>query len=353
MIPLSLSLNLLLLVAKYSSYLPFSKIYVPIPNLIFFAFYYIFFICIGWDKLKEFRKKIANKIRIQKVKLFSLFLILIVILGIIHISPNDLKVYFIDVGQGDCSLVISPYGKKILIDGGGSKEVSNFDVGENTILPFLLHKGVTNIDIVMISHFDADHCNGLISILESINVKKVVISKQASISEEYLKFVNIIKERKIPVQIVKRGDKINIDKQSYFEILHPAEELMDDQKGGLNINSIVAKLVYKTSKEKFRTLFTGDIEEKGEQELLNKEIELQSEVLKVGHHGSKSSTTENFLDKVNPKIALIGVGEKNTFGHPSSVVIERLTRRKIRIYRTDINGEIKMSINKKRKDSYR
>lgn len=183
-------------------------------------------------------------------------------------------------------------------------------------------------------------------ILENLYVKQVIISKQPEISEEYKNFVNIVKQKNIKVLVVKAGDKIAIDKHVYIDILHPTDKLI--RENPLNNNAIVCKVNYK----KFSMLFTGDVEEIAEKEILNryKDINtLQSTVLKVAHHGSKTSSTQGIIEKINPKIALIGVGAKNTFGHPNNDVMNRISNNGAKIYRTDLNGEIIINVNNKGK----
>lgn len=173
--------------------------------------------------------------------------------------------------------------------------------GKNTLLPYLLDRGVGNIDYMIISHFDADHANGLIAILENIKVKNVVISKQAEICDEYTKIIDIVKNKNIKVVVVKAGDKLTIEQDLAIEILYPNEKL---DFTDINNNSIVAKLIYKN----FSLLFTGDIEEKAEKVLISKykgTDSLKSTIIKIPHHGSKTSSTEEFIKQVNPKIALI------------------------------------------------
>ena len=218
-------------------------------------------------------------------------------------------------------LIKTPMGKTILIDGGGSKEKESFDIGEKILLPYLLDRGITKLDYVLITHFDSDHVGGILTILQNIKVEKVIICKQGENSDNYEEFKNIVKEKKIKVIIADKGDNISIEKNITLQILWPKEEQI--QENILNNNSIVAKINYNN----FSVLLTGDIEEIAERQILeeykNSNI-LKSVVLKVAHHGSKSSSIQSFLDKVQPPIALIGVGENNTFGHPNRGVIERL-----------------------------
>ena len=159
--------------------------------------------------------------------------------------------------------------------------------------------------------------------MEELKVKQVLISTQVEDSENYKKFKEIVKQKKIKVQVINKGERIQIEKDLYFDFLWPNNKKLI-RENALNNNSVVCKLNYK----KFSMLFTGDIEETAEKQILqeyknNKNV-LNSTVLKVAHHGSKTSSTQEFLEQVKPKIALIGVGRNNTFGHPNSNVVKRL-----------------------------
>ena len=174
---------------------------------------------------------------------------------------------------------------------------------------------------MFISHFDQDHVGGILPVLEELHVGQVFISKQEEKSENYKTFLELVKKKKLKMQEVKAGDKITIEDVS-FQILWPIEKQIEENQ--LNNNAMVMKLQYKS----FSMLFTGDIEEVAEKKILDTyqnhlEI-LKATVLKVAHHGSKSSSTEEFLKAVNSKVAMIGVGENNMFGHPNNVVLERL-----------------------------
>ena len=223
----------------------------------------------------------------------------------------------IDVGQGDSTLIVTPNDKKILIDGGGS---STYDVGKNTLIPYLLDRKIKEIDYVIISHFDQDHVGGGLNVLSELKVGKVIIGKQGEESEQYVQFRKIVDEKEIPVIVVKQGNIINIEKDLKIKILFPEDELITENV--LNNNSLVFKLEYKNLK----MLFTGDIEAIAEKQLLKKysNSELKVDILKVAHHGSKTSSTEKFIETVKPRIALIGVGDNNKFGHPNEEILNRL-----------------------------
>ncbi len=158
--------------------------------------------------------------------------------------------------------------------------------------------------------------------MEELKVKNVIISKQGEISENYKKFKKIVKKNKIIVHIVKKGDKINLEKNTSINILWPNDKLINENI--LNNNSIVCKLNYKNKS----VLFTGDIESIAEKQILyeykNNLNILNADILKVAHHGSKTSSSKEFIKAVRPKIAIIGVGKDNKFGHPNDEVINRL-----------------------------
>lgn len=187
---------------------------------------------------------------------------------------------------------------------------------------------------------------GILTVLEELKVSKVVISRQGENSENYKKFEQIVKDKKIKVMTVANGDRLKIERNLYFDILWPNNGNLISENA-LNNNSIVCKLIY----NKYSMIFTGDIEEIAEKQML-KEYKnnlgiFSSQILKVAHHGSKTSSIKEYIDAVNPKIALIGVGENNKFGHPNEEVITRLNTRGTRIYRTDQNGEILVMVDKK------
>ena len=293
------------------------------------------------------QKRVKNTIYLVRYKLRPYFskiiivflLVILLICGFKKIS-RDLKIYFIDVGQGDSTLIVTPNNKTILIDGVGSK---TYDVGRNTLEPYLLDRKINKIDYAIISHYDQDHCDGVLYILQNIKVENVIIGKQIKDSDNYNKFIKIIKEKSINVHVVSAGERLNIEKNLYFDILWPDMENKINENV-LNNNSLICKLVYKG----FSMLFTGDIEEIAEKTILKKykgSKLLKSTILKVAHHGSKTSSSKEFIRAVQPQIALIGVGNNNKFGHPSDITIESLKSINCKIYRTDKDGEISINVN--------
>lgn len=353
---LNLMLKILIFIAHICSLIPFSKIYVVTPKIGLMILFYVFLyllvkkqdsnaiISLFSVKRSSFIKPKLNKINLNSVilskKTIAFFTIVIVILNFIYpvmaSKRNNLEVNFIDVGQGDSTL-IRVSNKTILIDGGGSSYGETFDVGEQTLFPYLLDRGINTIDYVIVSHFDSDHCQGLNFVMENMKVKNAIISSLGQESNEYDTFINLAQKQETNLIYVKKGDIIKIG-DCAIKILFPDNEPITDNEK--NNNALVFKFMWKN----ISILFTGDIEEKAENKILslysdNLE-ELKSAILKVAHHGSKTSTTKEFLEAVKPQIALIGVGEDNNFGHPNSGVIERLENIGCKIYRTDECGEI-------------
>ncbi len=184
--------------------------------------------------------------------------------------------------------------------------------------------------------------------MNELKIENIIIGKQFENCDNYEKFIKIVLEKKIKVTIVEAGERINIEKNLYIDVLWPCSKNKISENV-LNNNSLVCKLVYLS----FSCIFTGDIEEIAEKAILEKYKNstqiLKADILKIAHHGSKTSSTEEFLETVKPKIALIGVGQNNNFGHPNKNVIERIKNNKIEIFRTDENGEICISTNGKGK----
>jgi len=237
--------------------------------------------------------------------------------------------------NGDSMLITTKYGKRMLIDGGEDNDI---------LLPYLLNRGIKKIDYLIISHFDSDHYAGITSILGKIRIKNIIISKQCEKNYGFEEFIKLASQHSINIITVNAEDKIPVDKETKIDILWPTETSLDAMN--LNDNSIVAKINY----GEISILCTGDISENVEEILIDTYSDevLEAEILKVAHHGSSTSNSLEFIEKVKPKIALIGVGKNNKFGHPKTEVLENLEKVGSRIYRTDKDGEIIVNINKKR-----
>jgi competence protein ComEC len=251
------------------------------------------------------------------------------------------------VGQGDCTLIKTNRNKTILIDSGEGTS-SKADKGKNVIYPYLLDRGIKQIDYLILSHFDSDHAGGSIYLLENLDVKNIIIGIQNEDSYLYRKIIELVNEKNINLIVIDNPKILKID-DVYFDFIWPIKnKLILENK--LNNNSLVFRVIYKDIK----IMFTGDIEIPAEKEIVNvykntgkcNKNRLSSDILKIAHHGSDTSTTIEYLELVNPQIALIGVGKNNSFNHPSEDVIERLLEKKIKIYRTDLDRRNNYKIHK-------
>ena len=319
---LEIVLNILNSIVNFCKTLPLSNLVVTTPSIISILLFYL----------------VLYYLAKKRKKLIIIFLIISIISNINFqkFNKNELLINFIDVNQGDSCLV--RFGtKSLMVDTGGSTD-SNYDIGKNVTLPYLLDRKITKLDYVLITHYDADHCQGLMYILEKIKVKNIIMCRQPEETQYYKEVLVKAQENKINIMYVKSGDILNIDKLKII-VIHPQNNYISENV--LNNNSIVFKLEYNS----FSMLFTGDIEEKAEREILRQNYNLKSTILKVAHHGSKSSSIKEFIEAVNPRIALIGVGKNNKFGHPNEDVIERLEEQGTKIYRTDLDGEVSISVN--------
>ncbi|MCX6745317.1 MAG: ComEC/Rec2 family competence protein, partial [Candidatus Parcubacteria bacterium] len=263
----------------------------------------------------------------------SLLVLVFLLIGFALNSQQDrtkLEVDFLDVGQGDAILIKTPYEQNILIDGGPSSKVLS-ELGKN--LAFFDKK----IDLVILTHPHSDHVAGLVEVLRRYNVKKVLMTGIAHTAPDYLAFVKEIADQQIPTEYANGSRDITLGQDLTLKILYPFTDLSRQKIEDLNNSSIVLKLLYKNNS----FLLTGDAGELVENDLLSAKTELRAQVLKVGHHGSKYSSTEAFLDAVKPQYAIIMVGKNNDFGHPHLRTLDNLQKRKIEILRTDQSGTIK------------
>ena len=238
-------------------------------------------------------------------------------------EPVEIQVHFIDVGQGDSILIQTP-SSNVLID-GGERDSRAFD--------YLKDLNIDKLDIVIGTHAHSDHIGGLIDIINSIKVEEVIDPAVIHTTQTFEDYLIAIDKSGAKFTEGRAGLTRDLGDDIRLEILHPTN--IDD--GGLNNTSIVAKLTH----NKVSFLFTGDAETQVEQEILSKDYNLKSTVLKAGHHGSNTSNTSAFLKAVDPEVFVITVGEGNRYGHPDQDVLNRVSD--IKIYRTDHDGDIIIS----------
>ncbi len=250
----------------------------------------------------------------------------------VPLKGEVLRITFLDVGEGDACLIQTPTGRNILIDGG------SYQAGKDSLLPLLRQKGITNIHTLVATHPDSDHIGGLLVVLDSnIRIGEVLDCGIPHTTSAYRNFLNKIEQRRTTKYSQPRADQtLNWGDEIKVQVLNPAHLFPDS-----NNSSIVIKLTY----GRISFLFTGDVEEEAEKEMVSRSgTRLKSTILKVAHHGSRNSSSYDFLQSVRPKIAIISVG-KNPHGHPTKEVLDRLTRLGVKVYRTDLKGNITITTN--------
>ncbi len=246
---------------------------------------------------------------------------------------ENLKVIFFDVGQGDAIFVETPEGHQILIDGGPSKRILGKLARE---MPFLDR----TLDLVILTHPESDHLRGLNYVLGRYKVENILWTGVLRDTEVFKEWQKALKEEKANEVIAQAGQKIKAGNTKIF-ILYPFENLKGKKYKDSNDTSVIARLVfYKNS-----FLFTGDATKKTEQQLLDREVDINSDVLKVGHHGSKTSTSKEFLKEVSPEIAVISCGRNNRYDHPHREVLQNLQDFGITILTTYQKGDVKLISN--------
>lgn len=273
-------------------------------------------------------------------------------------TNGRLMVYFLDVGQGDSALVVFPRGKTMLVDGGGEirfdkrahtlgaeeqaqadSEQSafsdqSFSIGESVVSRFIWSLGRTQLDYVLATHAHADHMGGLSDVLRNITVREAIVGYAPADDPEYCSFSGSAKRQHVQIYAVAAGEKVEIDGVT-VEVLWPPPANGRAVTSG-NDDSVVLRLVYGS----ISVLLAGDIERNAEESLVASGVDLKADVLKVPHHGSRTSSTDAFVDAVNPKLAVISVGERSRFGHPHASVVNRYMTRGIELLQTGRNGMV-------------
>jgi competence protein ComEC len=248
---------------------------------------------------------------------------------------GTLKIVFIDVGQGDSTLIILPNQKTMLIDGGER------DQGK-TVLSTLQEHNVSRIDVIVATHPHADHIGGLIGVIDAIDVGQIIDSGQIHTTQTFLDFVEAIESNRIPLSTVHEGDSIELDPSVDIQVLNPPITLPEGahNEEEFNNNSVVIKLRY----GEFTAMFPGDIELETESRLSGRDIDV--DVLLASHHRSRGSNTAKYLEAASPEVVVIYAGADNAYGHPHPESLERINATRTQhIFRTDIDGTIILTAN--------
>jgi competence protein ComEC len=316
-------------VMELISSLPFAARYLPGPTILEMFIMYAFIGCLLWLKRPHFRKAALSLILVLALFDLSYW-------GLRSYAMSGIRTTFLDVGQGDCALVEFPGGKRMLIDGGGL--YGDFDVGENVVAPFLWKRRILKVHYLVVSHPEPDHYKGLTFIARNFYPSEFWHNGMTSKASTYEELLKVINDKGITMVKVEDGFARSIG-GARVEAIHPAEGWMPEgrqRRGWVNNNSLVLRITF--GKHSF--LFTGDIEGEAENRLLREEKKLQAQVLKVPHHGSKTSSSYYFVEEVSPQYAVFSSGYKNIFHFPSKRVLSRYEELGCRVLRTDLDGAV-------------
>jgi competence protein ComEC len=253
-----------------------------------------------------------------------------------------MEVSVLDVGQGDSIFIVSPGGKTLLIDGGGAfggfagQNNHGIDPGEEAVSPYLWSRGFQKLDVIALTHAHQDHLGGLTAILENFQVGQLWIGREIN-SAALTRIEQLATSRKIPIAHETRAKTFAWDAMQ-GRFFWPDASPATSAAAPKNDDSLVLKLQF----EDRSVLLPGDAEKEAEREILSEEDQndLRAQILKIGHHGSKNSTTAEFLAAVKPRLAVISVGEDNPYGHPNAELLERLATAGVRVLRTDHDGAV-------------
>ena len=254
--------------------------------------------------------------------------------------PQVLVVTVLDVGQGDAVLIQSPSGSTALVDGGGEVGAarSGWDVGRQRVVPALRRAGVRRVDVVVVSHPHEDHVGGLPAVVENFPVGLVLDPGVPHPSPSYARLLRLVEAGRITYRQAREGVEVNLGAGVRLTVLYPPDPPPAVDGEPVHARGVVARLAYGLT----ALLLTGDAEAPVEQYLIDRGVPIASQVLKVGHHGSRTSTTRVFLERVRPQAAIISVGADNPFGHPHPITLESLAAAGVVVFRTDRHGAVRV-----------
>ncbi len=280
--------------------------------------------------LASLRTTLSTRLEAKVLVVAAAVLLMLALFAWRTLPDGRLHVIFMDVGQGDAIFIETPAGRQVLVDGGPIEATLLSQLGRQ--MPFWDR----TLDLVVLTHPDSDHINGLVPVLERYRVDGVVFREVPLEAEVYAHWLQLLEAEQTAVYRGEAGLEIALDDGLVMTVLHPGGSLIGGTDPDVNNNSVVTRLAY----GEVSVLLTGDIEAEVEQQLAADDVPLESTVLKAAHHGSCSSTTSEFLEAVDPEVVVISVGAENRFGHPCAEVLERLAD--LPIYRTDQQGVIEV-----------
>jgi competence protein ComEC len=337
---------------SFFSRLPFAEFHPPSPGVLWLIGYAVFFLSffgvLRSTLLSRFQPfESSSRIpRLHVVMMMFSGTLLMIPFALSFGPKQKTTVIFPDVGQGDCALIELSSGRNILIDGGGTYD-DRFDTGRRALAPFLWNRGVRKLDLVILSHPHPDHMNGLKFILKKFDVSETWSHGQDTDLPGYEDFRQVIADKRINHRIVSADDTPSLLGDTELRLLHPAPGFRScDRKAYAAENS--RSLVVKIKSEGWVFLFSGDIGTEAENDILRREQDLKCDLLKVPHHGSKSSSSEAFVSQTKPAIAVVTVGRGNRYHHPSEDIIARYENAGARVYRTDTGGAVMVNVEREK-----
>ncbi len=311
-------------VSQFASKLPFAYLNFGNCSLLFVVTFYAILYCI-YRRLTD-RKSFLSEI--------LTILLCIVFTSVTIYGINDTELTFLSVGNSDCAIITFPGGKTMMVDGGGSETYSDYDIGEAEVIPYLEYKGIRKIDTVILSHYDKDHADGVVTVMKHMPVKEIFMPDYLP-NNDYRDIIeNEAEKQKIKINYIKEPGRVSTRAGGECEFLY-----FDGEKSG-NDASLVARITCGNT----AILFTGDISAFAEQKI----ADTKADIIKVPHHGSKYSSSESLVKETDADFGVICVGENNPYGHPSNDVLARYAKQGTEILRTDLIGDIHFIIGKTR-----
>jgi competence protein ComEC len=337
---------------SFFSRLPFAEFHPPAPTLLWLLLYAVFFSSLfthARARLRSRFKPFESTSRVPMLPVIGMTIAgmcLMLLLALSFIPKRHLLVSFPDVGQGDCALIELAGGQTILIDGGGTRD-NRFDIGRRVIAPYLWNKGIRRLDLVVLSHPHPDHMNGLIAILKKFEVAAVWEIGLDTDLPGYDEFLAVIQDRTILHRIVSADDPSVMLDKAMISVLHPPRgfEAQDRQAYAAENNR---SLVMRIRSEDRDLLFMGDIGIEVERNIMKSMQGMRADLIKVPHHGSKSSSSEEFVSQTRPDIAVVTVGRENQYHHPSDEILARYEKIGALICRTDRDGAVTIHVTKEK-----
>jgi len=328
---------------SFFAHIPFSSIHLPSPGALLAAGYFVLLVASALlvrARLLAAYRPLESSSRPPRRAVAAMAapgVLIVAAVAFLFFRDQGTRITFIDVGQGDCAVVETGSGRTILIDGGGTRD-NRFDIGRSVLAPYLWDRGIRTIDLVVLSHPHPDHMNGLFAVLNDFSVREVWGSGLDTSLPGYAEFQEVVRQRKVPFRTVSAGDEAMVG-DARLAVLHPGPAF-DCGKAKAYAAENDRSLVVRMSIGDRVLLFPGDIHAAGERALLQSVPELACDLVKVPHHGSKTSSSGGLVAALRPAVAVVTVGDGNLYRHPSEEVVARYTENRAALYRTDRHGAV-------------